>query len=125
MRCIHSTNASRTDSNSTIDIYSGSALHDGQHLILRQHSLVYRLDPIFKDSLLAVNKPYSGIPFNDTTNFRLAIAERGQAILGDYLIGIQAGNEPDLYARHGHRPSVSLLNYPSSSVDEMNLFKDI
>jgi len=47
-----------------------------------------------------------GIPFNDTTNFRLAIAEQGQAILGDYLIGLQAGNEPDLYGVHGHRPSV-------------------
>ncbi|KAF5376683.1 hypothetical protein D9615_007846 [Tricholomella constricta] len=48
---------------------------------------------------------FLGIPFNDTGNFRLAIAEQGQAILGDYLIGLQAGNEPDLYARHGHRPS--------------------
>ncbi|KAG6848315.1 hypothetical protein H0H93_001260 [Arthromyces matolae] len=43
---------------------------------------------------------FLGIPFNDTTNFRLAIAERGQEILGDYLIGLQAGNEPDLYTRH-------------------------
>ncbi|KAG5640479.1 hypothetical protein DXG03_008374 [Asterophora parasitica] len=48
---------------------------------------------------------FLGIPFNDTSNFRLQIAEQGQAILGDYLIGLQAGNEPDLYARHGHRPS--------------------
>jgi len=48
---------------------------------------------------------YLGVPFNDTQNFRLAIAEQGQAILGDYLIGLQVGNEPDLYARHGHRPS--------------------
>ncbi|GLB44465.1 putative glycosyl hydrolase family 79 C-terminal beta domain [Lyophyllum shimeji] len=48
---------------------------------------------------------FLGVPFNDTSNFRLAIAEQGQAILGDYLIGLQAGNEPDLYARHGHRPS--------------------
>lgn len=47
---------------------------------------------------------FLGIPFNDTTNFRLDIVNRGQAILGDYLIGIQAGNEPDLYVRHGHRP---------------------
>ncbi|KAF9554710.1 glycoside hydrolase family 79 protein [Agrocybe pediades] len=46
-----------------------------------------------------------GVPFNDTSNFRLAIAEQGQAILGDYLIGLQVGNEPDLYAQHGHRPS--------------------
>jgi len=46
-----------------------------------------------------------GIPFNDTSNLRLAIAEQGQAILGDHLIGLQVGNEPDLYASHGHRPS--------------------
>ncbi|KAF9484215.1 glycoside hydrolase family 79 protein [Pholiota conissans] len=46
-----------------------------------------------------------GIPFNDTQNFRLAIAERGQQILGDHLMGLQVGNEPDLYADHGHRPS--------------------
>ncbi|PPQ65022.1 hypothetical protein CVT24_008170 [Panaeolus cyanescens] len=45
-----------------------------------------------------------GIPFNDTTNLRLGIAEKGQQILGDYLIGLQVGNEPDLYAAHGHRP---------------------
>ncbi|KAL0952547.1 hypothetical protein HGRIS_006805 [Hohenbuehelia grisea] len=47
---------------------------------------------------------FLGIPWNDTSNFRLGIAERGQEILGDFLIGLQAGNEPDLYARHGHRP---------------------
>jgi hypothetical protein len=46
---------------------------------------------------------YMGIPFNDTSNFRLGIAQVGQAILGDYLIGLQAGNEPDLYVKHGHR----------------------
>ena len=32
--------------------------------------------------------------------------EYGQKILGSNLLGIQAGNEPDLYAAHGHRPSV-------------------
>lgn len=47
-----------------------------------------------------------GIPFNDTSNFRLQIAQKGQQILGDYLLGLQAGNEPDFYARHGHRPTV-------------------
>ncbi|KAF9457308.1 glycoside hydrolase family 79 protein [Collybia nuda] len=46
---------------------------------------------------------YLGIPFNDT-NWRLDIAEHGQAILGDKLLGLQAGNEPDYYAAHGHRP---------------------
>ncbi|KIK68723.1 glycoside hydrolase family 79 protein [Collybiopsis luxurians FD-317 M1] len=48
---------------------------------------------------------FIGIPFNDSSNFRLEIAQSGQTILGDYLIGVQAGNEPDLYAAHGHRPS--------------------
>ncbi|KAE9392594.1 hypothetical protein BT96DRAFT_864152 [Gymnopus androsaceus JB14] len=47
---------------------------------------------------------FIGIPFNDSSNFRLEIAQSAQAILGDYLIGVQAGNEPDLYAAHGHRP---------------------
>ncbi|KAK0200670.1 hypothetical protein DFS33DRAFT_1266366 [Desarmillaria ectypa] len=46
---------------------------------------------------------YLGIPFYNTSDFQLAIAEQGQAILGDYLLGLQAGNEPDLYERHGHR----------------------
>ncbi|EKM76173.1 hypothetical protein AGABI1DRAFT_115938 [Agaricus bisporus var. burnettii JB137-S8] len=54
-------------------------------------------------SLVNVNW-FLGIPFNDT-NWRLAIAEYGQAILGDRLVGLQAGNEPDLYERHGHRPA--------------------
>jgi hypothetical protein len=52
---------------------------------------------------------YLGIPFNDTSNFRLGIAEQGQQILGDYLIGLQVGNEPDLYANHGHRPTVRIF----------------
>ncbi|KAF8073315.1 glycoside hydrolase family 79 protein [Lyophyllum atratum] len=45
---------------------------------------------------------YLGIPFNDT-NWRLTVAEKGQAMLGDHLIGLQAGNEPDYYLAHGHR----------------------
>ena len=39
-----------------------------------------------------------GVPFNDTQNWRLSIAENGQRILGDNLLGLQAGNEPDLYS---------------------------
>lgn len=41
-----------------------------------------------------------GIPMNDTTNLRLGIAEVAESILGDRLIGLQAGNEPDLYAQY-------------------------
>ena len=37
-------------------------------------------------------------------NLRLDIAEQGERIPSDYLIGLQVGNEPDLYASHGHRP---------------------
>ncbi|KIY53575.1 glycoside hydrolase family 79 protein [Fistulina hepatica ATCC 64428] len=48
-------------------------------------------------------KWFLGIPFNDT-DWRLAIAEYGEVILGDHLVGFQAGNEPDLYVGHGHRP---------------------
>ncbi|KAH0833859.1 glycoside hydrolase family 79 protein [Lanmaoa asiatica] len=48
---------------------------------------------------------YLGVPFNDTQNWRLQVAEVGESILGDYLVGLQAGNEPDLYAPHGHRSS--------------------
>lgn len=49
---------------------------------------------------------FEGIPFNETANFRLEIAEVGQSILGNKLIGLQVGNEPDLYSRHGHRDAV-------------------
>jgi hypothetical protein len=48
-----------------------------------------------------------GIPFVNAQNVSLAIVEHGQSILGNHLLGFQAGNEPDLYSAHGHRPSVS------------------
>jgi hypothetical protein len=34
----------------------------------------------------------------DTQDWKLQIAEAGQAILGDNLLGLQAGNEPDYYS---------------------------
>ncbi|KIP06544.1 glycoside hydrolase family 79 protein [Phlebiopsis gigantea 11061_1 CR5-6] len=58
-------------------------------------------------SALLPVKWYLGIPFNDTTNLRLGIAEAGEAILGNHLLGFQVGNEPDWYANHKNRP----LNY--------------
>lgn len=36
-----------------------------------------------------------GVPMNDTAHLRLGIAEAGEAILGNRLIGLQIGNEPD------------------------------
>ena len=47
--------------------------------------------------------PAQGIPFFDLTNPNLDLALAGQQILGENLIGIQVGNEPDLYVSHGHR----------------------
>ena len=35
----------------------------------------------------------------------MQIVTEGEGILGSNLLGFQIGNEPDLYARHGHRPS--------------------
>lgn len=46
-----------------------------------------------------------GIPLNDTSNLRLQIVTEGERILGSNIIGFQVGNEPDLYARHAHRPT--------------------
>uniref|UniRef100_A0A8H7XVC6 Beta-glucuronidase C-terminal domain-containing protein n=1 Tax=Psilocybe cubensis TaxID=181762 RepID=A0A8H7XVC6_PSICU len=68
---------------------------------LNHPQLLYMLHNI--SSLVNV-RWYLGVPFNDSANFRLGIAEQGQAILGDFLVGLQAGNEPDLYGDHGHRP---------------------
>lgn len=59
----------------------------------------------------------TGIPFLNTTPFSLGIVQQGQQILGNYLIAMQAGNEPDLYAPHGHRPAVSSLYIPKLEED--------
>lgn len=50
---------------------------------------------------------YLGVPFANTSPFSLGIIEQGQAILGEYLLAMQAGNEPDLFADHGFMPPVS------------------
>ncbi|KAF7972459.1 hypothetical protein HWV62_17946 [Athelia sp. TMB] len=52
-------------------------------------------------------KWYLGVPMNDTSNPRLQIAEDGERILGSNLLGLQVGNEPDLYGSHqlGGRPT--------------------
>ncbi|KAI8996273.1 hypothetical protein BD414DRAFT_477356 [Trametes punicea] len=63
--------------------------------------LIYLLANV---SSLVNAKWYLGIPFNDTSNLRLQIAEAAESILGDNVLAFQVGNEPDLYADHGHRP---------------------
>jgi hypothetical protein len=70
--------------------------------------LIYTLDLLYtmgNISKLTNTHWYLGIPFIDAQNVSLAIVEHGQTILGSNLLGFQAGNEPDLYAAHGHRPS--------------------
>lgn len=71
---------------------------------------------VHKTYTQSTDVPVIGVPFNDTSNWRLGIIERGDAILGDYLVGIQAGNEPDLYAKHGHRPAVRSCYSPGVSL---------
>ena len=70
-------------------------------------ALVYTMELFYvlsNISALTNVKWYLGIPFNDSSNWSLEIAEYGQQILGDNLLGLQAANEPDLYARHKKRP---------------------
>ena len=50
-------------------------------------------------------KWFIGVPFNDTENPRLLMGELAEKILGDNLIGMQLGNEPDLYFNNAIRDS--------------------
>ncbi|KAH7925637.1 glycoside hydrolase family 79 protein [Leucogyrophana mollusca] len=74
-------------------------------------------------SALVNVKWFLGIPFNDTTNLRLGIAEVGEAVLSPpgYLLGFQVGNEPDLYADHGLRNSTYS---PSDYYDDFGVVVD-
>ncbi|KAK7044575.1 glycoside hydrolase superfamily [Favolaschia claudopus] len=78
-------------------------------------AVIYTMDLFYLLSNISslVNvKWYIGVPFNDTSAFRFQIVEFGEAVLGDNLLGIQVGNEPDLYAAHQHRnSSYSPQNY--------------
>lgn len=46
---------------------------------------------------------FIGAPFNDTQTPRTEMVELAQAVLGDKLVGVQLGNEPDLYHQNGIR----------------------
>ncbi|TFK33319.1 hypothetical protein BDQ12DRAFT_441495 [Crucibulum laeve] len=72
----------------------------------RTPAVLYSLDLFYlanNISHLTNVKWFMGIPFNDSVNWRLQIAEHGQTIMGDNLLGLQAGNEPDFYDTNGHR----------------------
>ncbi|PPR01293.1 hypothetical protein CVT24_006368 [Panaeolus cyanescens] len=69
-------------------------------------AVLYTIDMFYIASNISslVNvKWFLGIPFNDSVNWRLDIAEYGEEILGDNLLGLQAGNEPDFYETFGRR----------------------
>ncbi|KAF7985563.1 hypothetical protein HWV62_3829 [Athelia sp. TMB] len=80
--------------------------------LLFDPDLIYTMGNI--SALIDGVKWYLGVPMNDTSNLRLAIAEYGETILGNNLLGLQVGNEPDLYGRDqfGGRPTTySPQNY--------------
>ncbi|EJU00548.1 hypothetical protein DACRYDRAFT_23005 [Dacryopinax primogenitus] len=57
---------------------------------------------------------YFGLSFNDTSadGNALVVAQYAQDILGNNLIALQLGNEPDLYGDHGKRdPDYSISDY--------------
>ncbi|TDL22798.1 hypothetical protein BD410DRAFT_860283 [Rickenella mellea] len=68
--------------------------------LLISPSLVYAMGNI--SSLLPIEW-FIGLPFNDTNNPRRELAEIAQKVLGKNLIGMQLGNEPDLYSGNGIR----------------------
>ncbi|EIM80386.1 glycoside hydrolase family 79 protein [Stereum hirsutum FP-91666 SS1] len=65
-----------------------------------------------------------GIPWFQASPFVLDIVHQGEQILGDKVIGYQAANEPDLYARHGNRPSTytaqDYVNEVGALVDQIS-----
>ncbi|KAF7322011.1 Glyco-hydro-79C domain-containing protein [Mycena kentingensis (nom. inval.)] len=62
---------------------------------------------------------FLGVPWFQVTPFDTAIVPAADNILGDYLLGLQAANEPDMYNLHGHRDE----NYgPASYVQEFQDF---
>ncbi|KAJ7204663.1 glycoside hydrolase family 79 protein [Mycena pura] len=69
-------------------------------------AVIYTMDLFYLLSNISsfVNvKWYVGMPFNETSDFRFQIVEYGEAILGENLLGVQVGNEPDLYVAYAPR----------------------
>ncbi|KAG6827198.1 hypothetical protein H0H92_012825 [Tricholoma furcatifolium] len=77
--------------------------------LIYTYDLLYMMGNI--SSLVNVHW-FVGVPFliNDTTT-RLAITQYAYELLGDKLMGIQIGNEPDLYQRHGHYTTYGPYDY--------------
>ncbi|KAF8991302.1 glycoside hydrolase family 79 protein [Cyathus striatus] len=94
----------------------------GHDTTTRTPGVIYTMDLFYlaaNISSLVNVKWFMGIPFNDTTNWRTQVAEYGQNILGDHLVGLQAGNEPDLYINNGHRTGTYTPNDYVSEVQSL------
>lgn len=90
-----------TDRHTCFVVHTGDHIHARKRLCTCEHQMVLgcAVVHLFDASIApADERCQKGIPFNDTNNLRLGIAEVGEAILGDNLLGFQAANEPDLYA---------------------------
>ncbi|KDR78213.1 hypothetical protein GALMADRAFT_94783 [Galerina marginata CBS 339.88] len=86
----------------------------GSNQTTKTPAVLYTIDMFYMASNISsmLNaKWFFGIPFNDSANWRLTIAEEAQAILGDNLIALQAGNEPDFYQQFGRRVTYSPEQY--------------
>ncbi|KAJ7898477.1 hypothetical protein B0H13DRAFT_2337413 [Mycena leptocephala] len=55
---------------------------------------------------------FLGIPWSITQPFDTSIITAVDEIRGDYLLGLQAGKEPDVYHIHGHRPDIAPASPP-------------
>ncbi|KAI0051175.1 glycoside hydrolase family 79 protein [Auriscalpium vulgare] len=75
--------------------YSSTFTATGSHPLAYTTDLLYMMANI---SDFTNTHWYLGVPFFNTTPFSLEIVEQAQAIIGDRMLGFQAGNEPDLYA---------------------------
>ncbi|KZT38546.1 hypothetical protein SISSUDRAFT_1046831 [Sistotremastrum suecicum HHB10207 ss-3] len=71
-------------------------------VLLISPNLIYAMGNI---STLVNVEWFIGLPFNDTSNPRTTLAEIAQSVLGKNLIGMQLGNEPDLYTTNQLRNS--------------------
>jgi hypothetical protein len=91
----------------TIGVYPWVVVHIVQCVRVAQRSLVPGY--VVKKILFATPCDFRrllGIPLNETHRFRTRVAEEALTILGDNLLGLQVGDQPDQYAIAGMRPYV-------------------
>ncbi|KAF8900473.1 hypothetical protein CPB84DRAFT_1847260 [Gymnopilus junonius] len=91
-----------------------SKVDSGVNTTTKTPAVIYTPDMFYMTNNISsmVNvKWFFGIPFNDSVNWRLTIAESAESILGDNLLGLQAGNEPDFYQQFGRRVTYSPQQY--------------